>query len=104
MTRVMTAAMHNATGSPPNGFTPEQKEYLEGFLAALPVAPFVGTTATGVGTAVGEKPPPQLTTRRGMTARALKKISRRPPCGDIFLRIRAGPTVIKLPNLAFGGF
>ncbi len=44
----MTAAMHNATGSPPNGFTPEQKEYLEGFLAALPVAPFVGTTATGL--------------------------------------------------------
>jgi ferredoxin-nitrite reductase len=34
--------------SPTAGFTPEQKQYLEGFLAALAAqAPFVGTTANG---------------------------------------------------------
>ena len=36
------------TAAPAAGFTPEQKEYLEGFLAALAVsAPFVGLTAGG---------------------------------------------------------
>ena len=34
--------------SPNSGFTPEQKQYLEGFLAAIAAqAPFVGTTAQG---------------------------------------------------------
>ena len=37
-----------STDSPSTAFTPAQKEYLEGFLAALAVqVPFVGTTATG---------------------------------------------------------
>ena len=42
----MTAPL--TTSEPSSGFTPEQKQYLEGFLAALAAqAPFVGLTATG---------------------------------------------------------
>jgi ferredoxin-nitrite reductase len=37
--------------SPSTGFTPEQKQYLEGFLAALAAQPFVGVTANGTLTA-----------------------------------------------------
>jgi ferredoxin-nitrite reductase len=33
--------------APSTGFTPEQKQYLEGFLAAVAAQPFVGQTATG---------------------------------------------------------
>src|SRR4051812_41901152 len=43
--------------SPATGFTPEQKQYLEGFLAALAAPPFVGQTAGGQLTATpGEAP------------------------------------------------
>jgi ferredoxin-nitrite reductase len=43
--------------SPATGFTPEQKQYLEGFLAALAAQPFVGQTAAGQLTATpGEAP------------------------------------------------
>lgn len=38
---------HLSTESLPAGFTPEQKQYLEGFLAALAAQPFVGATARG---------------------------------------------------------
>jgi ferredoxin-nitrite reductase len=51
----MSAPVPSSTGS---GFTPEQKQYLEGFLSALAVqAPFVGQTASGHLTASpGEAP------------------------------------------------
>lgn len=50
-----------ATPEPSAGFTPEQKQYLEGFLAALAVqAPFVGTTAAGQITASPSEAPANL--------------------------------------------
>ena len=47
--------------SPSTGFTPEQKQYLEGFLAALAAqAPFVGQTAAGQLTASPAEAPANL--------------------------------------------
>src|SRR4051812_30207721 len=40
--------MSASTAEPATGFTPEQKQYLEGFLSALAVqSPFVGVMAAG---------------------------------------------------------
>jgi ferredoxin-nitrite reductase len=44
MEPIMTADTGPTTGS---GFTPEQQQYLQGFLAALAAAPFVGLAADG---------------------------------------------------------
>jgi ferredoxin-nitrite reductase len=46
--------------SPSAGFTPEQKQYLEGFLAALAAQPFVGETAGGQITANAAEAPANL--------------------------------------------
>lgn len=47
-----------ALDTPSGEFTPEQKQYLEGFLAALASAPFVGTTPAGLIAATPEAATP----------------------------------------------
>src|SRR6478609_6547712 len=55
--------MSAAAPTPAAGFTPEQKQYLEGFLSALAVqAPFVGQTAGGQLTAAPGDAPANLAT------------------------------------------